>query len=155
MNKMILYNLTTLLRRMFRRTKPIQVTSMAKAEWENVILKLDIEFIAVTIDCFSYRKKRKHYIENIPKVIDPQKTIFDMTNYPGYVIIYISNNDDLYTLHETYNKIYSLYGESTKIELLTGKFYKDKDGEASNVIQFSLKELPMSSMYFDQITDSI
>ncbi|MCY6349045.1 hypothetical protein [Bacteroides hominis] len=46
---------------------------MAKAEWENVILKLDIEFIAVTIDCFSYRKKRKHYIENIPKVIDPQK----------------------------------------------------------------------------------
>lgn len=78
-----------------------------------------------------------------------------MTNYPGYVIIYISNNDDLYTLRETYNKIYSLYGESTKIELLTGKFYKDKDGEASNVIQFSLKELPMSSMYFDQITDSI
>lgn len=67
MNKMILYNLTTLLRRMFRRTKPIQVTSMAKAEWENVILKLDIEFIAVTIDCFSYRKKESIILRIFPR----------------------------------------------------------------------------------------
>lgn len=147
--------LITSLKNMFRKNKPIQVTSMTQAEWEDILLKLEVLDIGVVIDCDDCRKSRKHYIKNIPKVIDPQKTIFDMTNYPGYVIIHMSNNDDLYTLCETYNNIYRLYGEVTKIELLPGFFYREKDSdEPTNEIQFSLKELPISFTDFNQIIDS-
>lgn len=149
------HNWVTLLRRMFGKTKAIKITLMTKEEWENVISKFDVEFVAVTIDCFSYRKKRRHYNENIPKVINHQKTIFDMTNYPGYVIIYMSRNDDLSTLCETYNNIYRLYGNATKIELLAGFFYKDKDsGDPTNVIDFSLKDFPIAFTDFKQIINS-
>ena len=78
-----------------------------------------------------------------------------MTNYPGYVIIYMSRNDDLSTLCETYNNIYRLYGDATKIELLAGFFYKDKDsGEPTNVIDFSLKDFPIAFTDFKQIINS-
>lgn len=156
MNKTIIYNLMTLLKKKFGKPKSIQVTSMTKEEWANIILKLNVEYIAVTIDCHSYRKRIEHYIENIPKVIDSQKTIFDMTNYPGYVIIYMSSDNDLSTLRKTYNSLYNIYGEATKIELLSGKFYKDKDsGNPMNEIQFSFKELPISFIHFNEIINSI
>lgn len=155
MSKTKKYNLITSLRRLFRKFKPIQVTAMTEEEWIDILLKLEILDIGVVIDCDDCRKSRKHYIKNIPKVIDPQKTIFDMTNYPGYVIIHMSNNNDLYTLCETYNNIYRLYGEVTKIELLPGFFYREKDSdEPTNEIQFSLKELPISFTDFNQIIDS-
>lgn len=155
MRKTKKYNLITSLRRLLKIFKPIQVTAMTEEEWIDILLKLEILDIGVVIDCDDCRKSRKHYIRNIPKLIDPQKTIFDMTNYPGYVIIYMSNNDDLSTLCETYNNIYRLYGDVTKIELLVGFFYKDKDsGEPTNVIDFSLKDFPIAFTDFKQIIDS-
>lgn len=53
--------------------KPIQITSATKEQWANIILKLDVEYVAVTIDCHDHCKRKKHYIKNISKVIDPQK----------------------------------------------------------------------------------
>lgn len=130
--------------------KPIQITSATKEQWANIILKLDVEYVAVTIDCHDHCKRKKHYIKNISKVIDPQKTIFDMTNYPGYVIIYMSSDNDLSTLCETYNSIYKKYGEITQIEIMLSRFYKPKDSDDySNVVEVSRQEMPISSHHFD------
>lgn len=42
-----------------------------------------------------------------------------------------------------------------KIELLAGFFYKGKDsGEPTNVIDFSLKDFPITFTDFNQIIDS-
>lgn len=152
MNKIVLYNWMTSLKNTFGKTKPIQVISMTKEEWLDILLKFDVLYIGIIIDCDDHRKSREHYIKNIPKVIDSQKAIFDVTNYPGYVIIHISSNDDLSTLCETYNNIYRIYGKDAQIEIIFSRFHKEKDSdEYVNIARFPFKTFPISLRHFDNI----
>lgn len=141
---------------LFKSPKVDNVIAMSKMEWVTTLKKFNVEFVAICIDCEKSNLQEKYYNDSLLKLIDTNKTQIDFTNYPSYILIYINDMDDIETINNTYDKIYSCYGKISYLELFFNCYYKvesksDNEFDFFNTKDFTMGELPLSRSTFDNL----